>query len=58
MIFADTMIGSSNSIFHVANDDIEPVKRFYSLGITTITGRSHEVNVTTSSQGIKASKAI
>ena len=58
MFFADAMIGTSNSVFHVANDNVEPVERFYSLRITTIAGLSNEMNMTTIIEGIKAAKTI
>ena len=58
MFLADAMIGASNSVFHITNDDIEPVERFYSLRITTIAGLSNEMNMTASSEGMETAKTI
>lgn len=58
MFLADAMIGASNSVFHVANDDIEPVERFYFLRITTIASLSNQMNVTYISEATEAAKTI
>lgn len=55
MFLADAMTDALNSVFHAANDDIEPVERFYSLRITTI---SNEMNMTAISKGMEAAKTI
>ena len=58
MLLTDAMIASMDSVFHITNDDIEPVERCNSLRITTFAGCSDEVNMSFTGKRVETAKAI
>ncbi len=58
MFFTDAMIGSTDRIFYVADDGIEPPERPYLLRISAITGNESTMDMTTSLKGSETAKAV